>query len=208
MIQIPFIILPIHYWLIRCMPCCNYYTHFLYYPFLYYLIGYTVGVLLAHYPVNYTIKKLHEIRSIQGNNRTQPKKHSFNDLEGLVERTLFIFFLQIGVPELVLGWLTIKTAINVIYKRPLKEESDIRISYNIFLIGTGANLIFAFTGSMIITWGSIIITNGEEGLIWYVLSAPSLLYILSLCVCCEVNRKLKEATHNAYRCHLRHPRQR
>lgn len=67
---------------------------------------------------------------------------------GLVERTLYFFAILYGFKEFIGVWLVLKVA--GVWRRWEEDKNEKgksgRVFYNIFLIGSGISLGFAFTG--------------------------------------------------------------
>jgi hypothetical protein len=98
-------------------------------------------------------------------------------LVGFVERALFVATLQMGRGELIGVWLLLKVAGQ--WKRWTEGEKvrdkviDGRSSFNIFLIGSGLSIAYAFVGAQLIR-----LIIGKDW--WYAIGLPVGLLLATL----------------------------
>jgi len=117
--------------------------------FLDLLFAFIFAVLVAHYPISFTVGQLWEaiIKTEE-----DPKSHfSSSAFIGGVERALYVVALLAGKPEGIGLWLTLKT-IGRIWNNEAIPGAIPREVYQIFLIGTALSIAYAVVGASFVEW--------------------------------------------------------
>lgn len=111
-----------------------------------------------------------------GDSKTRPTAYQ-SRLVGFVERALFVATLQIGRGEFIGVWLVLKIAGQ--WKRWAEGEKvgdeviDGRSSFNLFLIGSGLSIAYAFVGAQLIKF-----MLGKDW--WYAIGLPMALFLATV----------------------------
>lgn len=113
-------------------------------------LGFFYAIIVAHFPIHLTIKK---IWIIFNNGTGYDKKSHFDSSEivGYVERALFVVSIFYSRLELVAAWLVLKTA-GRIWNQEKASFAESREIYQVFLIGSGLSIAYAFVGAKIMEW--------------------------------------------------------
>ena len=119
--------------------------------------GYAFAIIVGHFPIRWVVDAMWRGVGWDGTNYSDRPACYLPRVVGLIERVLYIGSLQIGKPEFIGLWLALKTAGQ--WKR-WGEGSVVagrliegRVFYNIFLVGSGLSIVYAFTGAKIIELG-------------------------------------------------------
>jgi len=127
-------------------------------------LAYLFGVLGGHILIGQTLSIMWELLRLEARMRNFPTpipsasnpfvRYTWQVAAvGVIERTPYIMTLQIGRPEFIAVWLTLKTLVQA---RRWNEE-DInpgRAVYNNFLAGSGLSIMYAFVASAVIQWAA------------------------------------------------------
>ncbi len=125
------------------------------------LLAYLFGVLGGHFLIAWTLSIMWELLVLEAQSHNWSPSNAARDpfvryrwqiaSVGLIERTLYIATIQIGRPEFIAVWLTLKT---VVQARRWTEE-DInpgRAVYNNFLVGNGLSILYSLVAAGVIQW--------------------------------------------------------
>ncbi len=124
------------------------------------LVGYLVAVVVAHFPICWTINLVRRFLRLRRPNSGDAKnKPRLAPIVGFVERTLFVASWQLDAKEFIAVWLALKVAGQWSQwgtGRILDDGTRVhgRLMYNMFLIGTGLSIAYAVVGAKMIDWGS------------------------------------------------------
>lgn len=113
--------------------------------------AYFYGIVIGHFCISNIINLLWEIQNKNENENKsmRPREQSIKTISGIlgfIERTLYIQALNFNVFAFIPVWLTLKT----VSQWDTWKKGVGRVYFNIFLIGSGLNLIFSFSSFLII----------------------------------------------------------
>jgi hypothetical protein len=107
---------------------------------------------------------------------------------GIIERPIFLIAFNIGKPEIIAGWLVLKT---VNQWKTWDHKAEGRALFSVYIVGNGLSILFSFVGFLIIRHGPkgfpAVIVGSENILdIVYSIAIP----ILFLLFTCLLNRNI------------------
>lgn len=115
--------------------------------------GYIFAVIAGHFAISKYIDRLWFLIGWQTSNPDERPAHYLAYLLGIIERSLYFAALLANKPEFVGIWLALKVAGQ--WNRWGEKakigtvELEGRVFYNIFLIGSGLSIAYAFVGANI-----------------------------------------------------------
>jgi hypothetical protein len=141
------------------------------------ICGYGFAVIVGHWCIAVVIDGLWRGEAnIPPDTKVRPTGY-LSRLVGFVERALFVATLQMGRGEFIGVWLVLKVAGQ--WKRWTDGERigdkiiDGRSAFNIFLIGSGLSIAYAFVGAQLIRF-----MLGKDW--WYAVGLPAGLLLATL----------------------------
>lgn len=114
-----------------------------------YILGYLFAVAVAHFPILMVADQMKESINKPRNKNSRGPEYWQPIAIGWVERVLYVTSFQLGKPEFIGIWLTLKIAAQ--WHR-WHEENDGRAIFNNFLIGNALSILYAATGDKLIAW--------------------------------------------------------
>jgi len=124
--------------------------------------AYAFGLVVGHFMIGRTLSAMWKLLRLEADARGfDAPPSSVNNpfvryewqiaVVGLVERALYIASLQLGRPEFIAVWLTLKT---VVHAREWSEDAfnPGRAVYNNFLAGNGLSILYSLMAAAIIQW--------------------------------------------------------
>lgn len=117
--------------------------------------GYMFAVVFADLFINKTIRKIRNVLRAAYDKELPDYVPVLPRTVGFVERALYIAAIQMGAPEFIGLWITLKTASRwEIWSKHGKDEIPGRATFNIFVAGNGLSIAYAVLGYLIIYWGT------------------------------------------------------
>ncbi len=113
-------------------------------------LGFFYAVIVAHCPIRLTIKKMWIIFN-NGTGYDEKSHFDSSEIVGYIERALFVVSIFYSRLELVAAWLVLKTA-GRIWTQEKASLAESREIYQVFLIGSGLSIAYAFVGAKIMEW--------------------------------------------------------
>ena len=137
-------------------------------------VGYTFAVLVGYFLINWVMNQMWRGMGWVENQHLMRPAPWLPRMVGCVERGLYVASFQVGNPEFIAVWLTLKVAGQWNRWAEDKEYGGTfvagRAFYNTFMIGSGLSIAYAVTGAKLIDW----CTQGE----WlFVISVPAALFL-------------------------------
>ena len=153
---------------------------------IFYACGFIFGIVYAHPPIHAITMNLRRIWKLEYPGLEDPPYIPIlPGIVGYVERLLYIIAFSMGQPIFIGIWLTLKTAARwEEWTKPDPEKIPGRATYNVFLVGSGLSILYAFIGWQLIYLGS------EHEYIKMIL-APLGLVIFSYFVNHHIEKKLE-----------------
>lgn len=112
-------------------------------------LGLFYALLVAHSLIHLTVCILWKITT--GHSYDLKSHFDSSMILGYVERTLFVIAIFYSKLELIGAWLILKTA-GRLWHQEKSSLAESREVYQIFLIGSGLSIAYAFVGAMLIEW--------------------------------------------------------
>ena len=141
------------------------------------ICGYSFAIGVGHWCISTVVDGLWRGEAGVPSDAKARSSAYLSRLVGFVERALFVATLQMGRGELIGIWLVLKVAGQ--WKRWTEGEKvgdktiDGRSAFNIFLIGSGLSIAYAFVGGQLIR-----LIIGKDW--WYVIGLPAGLLLATL----------------------------
>lgn len=118
-----------------------------------YILGYLFAVAVAHFPISRVVAQMKESINQQINKNSRGPEYWQPVAIGWVERVLYVTSFQLGEPEFIGIWLTLKVAAQ--WKRWTGDGDNSgggRFIFNIFLLRNALSIGYAVTGAKLIEW--------------------------------------------------------